>query len=794
MEDPISFEFLSQIAGVLYEAGAFAQPVSEWKAWLGILMVTRKEIEDRSGLQLGEGHFDEAELFDDERPDAQARFTRQRAHTAPPADLYKGPEELWALRACNYDNLVMGDHWDLPGIALARFTVYFGDMATQQDRDDPLSDVRVGVEMLKGCMCRYYLVEPAQMQGGVMARKMAHFLSATATSLPPKMCEAKISTPIMQAEVMDAMSWHRGTSPEKRDVELQRLRHMTSHPTMTNVNKLAERFDNSSELTLYLDKLAHKYGHSGDSLYFNLCSLNDDLDDDHRGPLLEEALNKTNESGQPLSGSEVVQALIVEQTYGQLGAATAPGSADGWANSTMLGLNPGTTLTGVAPSKDNIRESLEHVNFRAAVQAGETCEGLELLEVCALSGSMLISKQFFSGTTAFAGAHPLLGRLALLHPDRRQYFATRMVQDLESGIIPDLLRTYDYNETELGYFLGFQWHKMDGVNSKRGGFLRIRELLTASKWSEVPESEFYTVEECLSGLRPFFKALWTAAGFPASVDPADGFSIETALMYQSQYIQYANGFEAEISREWRQEGNAKFREMLERSGQKSMVKLTAVRLVDQEFGPICKLDDPWHVHLANKIEMSRSLTQVRLAFPSLMSNPTVQLSGTTLSNRGVRNERGAGGGRGARSSGGSGGGRGGHKSGRGSDGRGAAADASKRKQPATAAGPGSKAHLAMPLSDGQFFMAGSVFSPDDLAAKYGFDKNKKCLPVLLSNKPGAAALELCPNHATHGGLNTEWHKRPNNFNLQQCLKQFGKKATASQCQEAGWTAYKAKKI
>ena len=61
---------------------------------------------------------------------------------------------------------------------------------------------------------------------------------------------------------------------------------------------------------------------------------------------------------------------------------------------------------------------------------------------------------------------------------------------------------------------------------------------------------------------------------------------------------------------------------------------------------------------------------------------------------------------------------------------------------------------------------------------------------MLSKKKGDAALTLCPEHATHGGLKAKVHVRPSNFNLDYIYKNFTRKPTDDENAAAGWVPMK----
>jgi hypothetical protein len=104
-----------------------------------------------------------------------------------------------------------------------------------------------------------------------------------------------------------------------------------------------------------------------------------------------------------------------------------------------------------------------------------------------------------------------------------------------------------------------------------------------------------------------------------------------------------------------------------------------------------------------------------------------------------------------------------------------------------AEGPGSKTYLSMPISQSEVWIAGVVVNVEQTSSHYKMSQAEpKCWPVLLTKKKGAAALEICPDHAKHGGLDKPCHKRPNNFDLDYIYKHFARAATPDENKSADW--------
>ena len=171
----------------------------------------------------------------------------------------------------------------------------------------------------------------------------------------------------------------------------------------------------------------------------------------------------------------------------------------------------------------------------------------------------------------------------------------------------------------------------------------------------------------------------------------------------------------------------------------------------------------------------------RAAFPSMFSSGIVSLPGTLAAgSQGGGKDKGGGG------DGGNGGGNGGKGGGKGAD--------KKRLFDADAKGPGSKSKLAMSISTSELWLGGVVFKLPDIAQHFKVpNPDHVCWPVLLSKKKGDEALEICPDHSTHGNIKQAVHTRPANFDLSYIYKHFTRAATAGENKKAGWDKPNGKK-
>jgi hypothetical protein len=97
----------------------------------------------------------------------------------------------------------------------------------------------------------------------------------------------------------------------------------------------------------------------------------------------------------------------------------------------------------------------------------------------------------------------------------------------------------------------------------------------------------------------------------------------------------------------------------------------------------------------------------------------------------------------------------------------------------------------MPISPTEHWLAGVVFKTDKICSHYNIKTGDHlCWPVLLTQKKGEAALEICPDSANHGDLKQPCHKRPAKFDLKHIYDNFTRAATPAENKKAGWSSKK----
>jgi hypothetical protein len=103
--------------------------------------------------------------------------------------------------------------------------------------------------------------------------------------------------------------------------------------------------------------------------------------------------------------------------------------------------------------------------------------------------------------------------------------------------------------------------------------------------------------------------------------------------------------------------------------------------------------------------------------------------------------------------------------------------------------------VAYAISPSEYFVCGMVFQVENIAKYYQMNPpDQYCWPVLLSKKKGNTALQLCPEHATHGNLKEKVHTRPSKFDLDYIYANFARRPTTSENEHANWVPSKRGRI
>jgi hypothetical protein len=336
-----------------------------------------------------------------------------------------------------------------------------------------------------------------------------------------------------------------------------------------------------------------------------------------------------------------------------------------------------------------------------------------------------------------------------------------LCQDEDTGLVPPRLRQYVFPHTALETLKNGKWHDLPIVATA----LEIEQFRTGVTYKHVSALDEYTVAASLDYAREIGSRLFFALGY--SLSPAQGKSFAEVIDVQKRAVSFARSLPDDEQKEWLTFLDKEFRNnCLGMAGALFLTKLSSGQPDYPEADIVAFVEDdcPYLINVAARLQTAEPIADIRLAFPSMFSAAPVALPGTSAARSTDPPDK---------------------------DGKGKG-KASDLKRKATTDGPGTKSGYAYVISDTEFFHTGSVFKIKEIADKYKL-KPGACFAVLLSKKKGDEALQLCPEHASHGGMSAACHKRPANFNLDTIYKQFTRRPTPDELKAANWAPRKLSK-
>lgn len=741
LEDRLTLRDANEIMMELGKLDFWADTFQSFEEVMDAFTATRESMEGIAAMKFRANILEKGESFNVE---AQAGRGREGTPTyRPPVAAVEGPEKLKLFYLASWDRFYSKAALPLRALGLA--IIMLGDCSLRAVRLDETSDVSVAGELLSELVAAYARVKTPS--AALLACKLPEFLGSPSILLPNLFLGNVFTPSAVLAECLDGWTLWTGSAERRSEIEMRLLPNACKNP-LVNLAKLSACFDSPMSFVASVRRACAFFVPKMRDLPLHM-----QLTDLEKALASREAhIDQLLENDPPLSGTALVQMLFIEQ---EVSAGGPAGAADQSAD--------GPTL---APMRElAYQDAINHTSFRGAVETGAGKAGIPLLELCFLSGSLLLTAILVFGSKNLASRHPFTAKLMLELPARQAYFAYVLAVDLASHAVPEALRSFEWCPTLLKHLLSGAWHKMDTVNAP-GGFLGLRELSAATNYAKVPASMFFVLETALTGQRDYWIRLLTALNYPRVV--ASGFTVDSVFDYQIEYMREADALPLEESRQWKLYGAEQFAAMLERAGNRFITILSNPRLSEQELGCFVAADDLWYVNLSAKRAQALSLVSLRRAFPTLLKSAPVVLAGAATG--GVVNpnpkppkDNPPG------------------KRQKVKDTR----SGVRKNSDSPAQGPGSKAYLAKMLSDDTLFLARYTFNIKEVAKHCKVKVEDYCWPVLLSTKEGDAALELCPCAQTHSA---DMHTPPNGFNKNAIIKKFGKKATNKQCRQAGWVS------
>ena len=386
-------------------------------------------------------------------------------------------------------------------------------------------------------------------------------------------------------------------------------------------------------------------------------------------------------------------------------------------------------------------------------------------------------------------AHSLFGRLMAIKHERINLFARAQAQEPDGSILPRLL-DWGWSEKQFELFSSRRYEELDLV-SHTTGFLGPLSLREATPIKPVPTAQHYSVVSVVEGARDFFHATCTQAGYQD--EPSDGFSVAAFFDLHIQNLRWARSQGDRFSEELVALVVRLFKDALKLAGVLARAKDESTDPAATSFTSFLPFHTPYVRVIKQRQEQMEPLRLLREALPSLLPTSTPRLLPGVSAEPLTRNGTSGGGGKAASSLGSR------MASGMSATSvdraKGEVHSQAKHPKPSkdstrdALAPPGSRAQVAVRLSEDQLMLGGSVYDLTGLANYLGVKVDEKCWPFLLSSKTGQNRMSICPCHkqAGHRHPQDAQHILPPGFNaakwdVAQLTKQFGRTPTQEEKQ------------
>ena len=693
-----------------------------------------------------------------------------------PWDPQAGPTVLSFLSRTSIADLIHADG-DLSDEAfvphcLARAFILLGSKDNQTERDDESSTVRLASEQITGILKRELRSESPSAAG--LAQKFVSLLHDV--QLPETFCMHALTPRRALREFELGYTYARAGALEAASIEAELFLNVgRQYPVFRS---LLARFSSGPAAASEFNRLTSQLLPATLASSTNLVKLPALASLFERASWTETIMHLVNSAPND-SGSSLITALISSQVDilgdvdGSGGAATGAAA--------LAGVSEEGSASYGSIREQSIGDALRMQSSIDALADAAMQSGAQRVETLMLSGSVLLTRAQFLQESWLHNKHPTIAFCSLDRPYICPFFANVLTEDKVTGVCPARLQSYVFPPAELAILRTKRWSSLDIIAQA----LELRRLNFGTAYAPVKPSEVYVVESSLRAVREVGSRLFYALNLAFS--PASGLSFTDGVDKQIEAVDFATSLPKAECAEWLTFLNAQFRtNWLDAGGEHYHSKLKTGRpdAPEAQLSEFLPMANAYYSNVDARMTRAQPVAEFRVAFPSLFSSDIVSLPGTSSS---------GGLGRGGGGGGLHGGGKDkvdpvdpkkGNKKGKGK---------AKHSDDA-ASGPGSKASLAKPLSDSELWFAGVVVKIDEVAKHLKISKpSDKCWPVVLTKKKGNDALEVCPDHASHGNLNQPVHQRPKGLDLNYIYKNFTRAATSSENKSADWQTLKKKK-
>ena len=713
-------------------------------------LVTKSIVRFRAAL------LERADPFD--TPAGGGAGTRAAAAAAavPPAP---GPVELEFLRRLSFFVFIREGRRvspDCPGVLLSMMVALLGSSNRDATRRDDSSAIRLAATTLKS-----YVIEaerlPASAGDAMLASSIPRYFCRLFHVMPVTLRSVARSVSAMDADLRDSHVLLLGRGSEVESIYWSRI-----HDHMSQFEVLSH-FDGHTlgvgDTRMCMERLTAQYSKvssaPGLTPLARLAELDRVLKEAEKGEHISDLFNAGS------TATEVVDDLL--GVTAALSAPLPPGASDpapasaGGAGGAMPG---GSALSAAA------LERAMNKRFMDTVDDADGLEGLELLDVCAATTSVLILRYFYFASAFLITRHEIFGRMSKAMPERRSHLAQGVITGAASVGSTDQYATYDLTPEQDTKFFGLDWdNQFDMVNHsidrpERGGFLAVRYLETACTFGHVSFDQHYVTESTLLGVRTWFDFVLLAAGYSSA--PAAGYTWFQVIDKQLDLVRYIDGLPDSERDPWKKWARDNFLvHALRRACTHAGGILRSHEPASETFGAFLPADAVFFANIDRRFKDAAPVALVRRAFPGLMQSAPVQLAGTSAAS----SSQGVGGGLG-----GGGGGK------------------TKGQKRHDGLGGGKLSYM---LASGKLFLAGRTYDVQASADKLGIPVDSKDWAVMYTTKTGNDKLAVCLDPAHHKGLGDSHHTPPKGFNRATFAKEFSQNATDAEKTEAGWTSVSA---
>lgn len=783
LEHELSAAKTSELAYAFYRAGLFdAQFHDVGNLGNGMLRCLGR-LPDPSVLYIRGADIQASEPFDSAGAAPAAGRGRGRgrgrgAQPAAPQPVFQaGPADLLPLRSVTWLSLLQEKrpNSDLEGQCLAFLYGYLGSKARFATRDDPNSELRTATDGLVSYVLAWSKIPTARP--AVIARKIPPFLNATSLALPLPLLGRGGGVADYSCDLQDSFTIISGNKSEIEHIYARRIfDNLSSFPALVLFAPLVPAV---GQMSSAFDQLSVKLlGSRRVSPYSAAVELDAHLQ--ARLPLLQQLVGT---DGATLES--VVQALL--DLHKVQTAVSAGGDAAAGGPTALAGAARASSGGGIL--SEQIQVALSSAAFLQAVDAVNEATGIDRLDAAFCSQSILLIRYVVDAPGWLRIKHSVFDELAGLLDDRQAYFSRVVAFDTAAGEVPDSVASWRWDRTTCDTkFLTGLWHNIDWVNSPTG-YLDFESVAKVTTYHPVRAEEIYITQQTLLGVKWFGGRLFGALGFPSQCD--HGHSFGDFIDHHMMITQYITTMPNELRGDWDSWATTQFEGAMRRAGRHWIDTIRSGTPASASLSGWLPSDAEYFQVTAARMTAAKPILDVRRAFGSsayFTTTPLVVPGATPpqgYAAPGVINRLGGG----AAAGGGAV--------------AGASADAGidpkaggKRKAAAAFNEPGAKSSLATLIEGGKsLYLAGMVYDLDAICRKWGLKKADHCWPVLLSSKPGAQALSLCPDHTNHGGIKSACHKCPPQFNRATAsAAPYAKKATPAQSKEAGCGSGKSSKI